>query len=54
MFRVENYAKQKTSMKELASRALHGVIFQKTELFTTIAVRISNPTKKGGGGSSHK
>jgi hypothetical protein len=47
MFRVEDY----TSTKQLASRALHGVIFQKTEIFTTTAVKTSNPTNRGGSSS---
>jgi hypothetical protein len=47
-FTVEDYAKEETSMKQLATRALQGVIFQKREIFTTTAVKTSNPTNRGG------
>jgi hypothetical protein len=40
MFRVEEYAKEETNMKELG----RGVISQKMEVLTTTDVRNSNPT----------
>jgi hypothetical protein len=59
MFRVEERAKQETTVKQVASRnplappkrrltfnRLHGVISLKIELFITTAVRTSNPTRR--------
>jgi hypothetical protein len=44
IFRVAEKAKQETSVKQVASNRLHGVMTQKIELFITTVVRTSNLT----------